>query len=71
MKEGLILSKELLRRIFISAGLYLFIAMAMMGFVFVLDQLEPLDTDEQIVVLDTVPTQGPVVTSAATWTTAN
>lgn len=71
MKEDQVLSEEFLRRVLISACLYLFIAVAMMGFVVVLDQLEPLETDSQIVLLDTAPTDGPAVTSAAPWTTAN
>lgn len=68
-REGRNLSRDLLRRIVISASLYLFVAVAVMAAAFVLDRLEP-DADGALADLGADPGAEILTTSVAPWTEA-
>jgi len=67
--EGRTLSRDVLRRILISASLYLLVAAAVMAAAFVLDRLEP-DADGAVADLDADPGAEILTTSATPWTQA-
>lgn len=66
-REGRTLSRDLLRRILISASLYLFVAAAVMAAAFVLDRMDP-DADGTVADLDSDPGAEILTTSATPWT---
>ena len=68
-REGRNLSRDVLRRIVISASLYLFVAAAVMAAAFVLDRLEP-DTEGALAELDAADPGAEILTSAAPWAQA-
>ncbi len=68
-REGRNLSRDLLRRIVISASLYLFAAASVMVAAYILDRLEP-DADGAVADLDADPGAEILTTSATPWTQA-
>ncbi len=68
-REGRNLSRDLLRRIVISASLYLFAAASVMVAAYILDRLEP-DADGALVDLGAADPGAEILTSAARWTEA-